>query len=109
MGAAFAAGWTPCIGPVLAGILAAASQLQSVGQGMALLFMYALGLGLPFVLAGLAMARWSPLLQSFKRYAAVISPASGVILIGMGVLVFSGRLVLITAWATSTFGLGFAR
>jgi hypothetical protein len=67
------------------------------------------GLGLPFVLVGLAMARWHGLLKAFKRYATLISPASGVILIGMGALVFSGRLALISAWATSTFGLGLAR
>jgi len=109
MGAAFAMGWTPCIGPVLAGILALAGQTQSVYQGMALLFLYALGLGLPFVLVGLAMARWRGLLNAFKRYARLISPASGVILIGMGALVISGRLALISAWATSTFGLGLAR
>lgn len=109
MGAAFAIGWTPCIGPVLAGILALAGQSQSVYQGMALLFLYALGLGLPFVLVGLAMARWRGLLNAFKRYAGLISPASGAILIVMGALVFSGRLALVSAWATSTFGLGLAR
>lgn len=109
MGAAFAVGWTPCIGPVLAGILALAGQTQSVYEGMALLFLYSLGLGLPFVLAGLAMARWRGLLKAFKRHASVISPASGVLLIAMGALVFSGRLALISAWATSTFGLGLAR
>lgn len=52
---AFAAGWTPCIGPFLAGLLALASQEQTVGQGMLLLFVYGLGLGVPFVLKGLAL------------------------------------------------------
>jgi cytochrome c-type biogenesis protein len=109
MGAAFALGWTPCIGPVLASILALASQSQSVYQGMALLFVYALGLGLPFVAAGLALARWKSLLDAFKRHGQAISSASGVVLVAMGALLFSGRLALISAWATSTFGLGLAR
>jgi len=109
MGAAFATGWTPCIGPVLAGILAVASQTQNVYQGMALLFIYALGLGLPFVLTGLLISRWRSLLNLFKRHGSLISSASGMVLIGLGLLVFSGRLALITAWATSTFGLGLAQ
>ena len=109
MGAAFAAGWTPCIGPVLAGILAFASQAGSVYQGMALLFVYALGLGLPFVLAGLLIARWKGLQKAFLRHAGAVSPATGVIMLALGLLVFSGRLALISAWATSHFGLGLAR
>jgi cytochrome c-type biogenesis protein len=109
MGAAFAVGWTPCIGPVLAGILALASQAQQAYQGMALLFVYSLGLGLPFVLAGLLLSRWRRLLNVFQRYAGAISPATGVLMLALGLLVFSGRLALVSAWATSTFGLGLAQ
>ena len=109
MGAAFAVGWTPCIGPILAGILAVAGQAQSVYQGMALLFVYALGLGVPFVVAGLLFAHWRRLQKAFLRYATAISSASGALMIALGGLVLSGRLTLITAWATSLFGLGLAR
>lgn len=106
MGGAFALGWTPCIGPMLAGILAVASQAGTVYQGMGLLFVYALGLGLPFVIAGLLFTRWSALMKAFQRYAAVFSAASGALMVVLGLLLFSGRLALISAWATQTFGLG---
>ena len=109
MGAAFALGWTPCIGPVLAGILAVASQTASVYSGMALLFVYALGLGLPFVAFGLLLSNWQPLLATLRRRANLMSSASGALLIVLGVVLFTGRLALISAWATSTFGLGLAR
>jgi cytochrome c-type biogenesis protein len=108
MGSAFAIGWTPCIGPMLAGILTVASQTESVYQGMLLLFAYGFGLGVPFVLAGLLFSRWGGLQKVLKRYAGVISAVSGALMIVLGVLVFSGRLALITAWATSRFGLGLA-
>ena len=109
MGAAFAVGWTPCIGPVLAGILALASQASGAYQGMALLFAYALGLGLPFVAAGLLLSRWRSLLRLFQRYAGAISPVTGALMLALGLLVFTGRLALLSAWATSTFGLGLAQ
>lgn len=108
MGGAFALGWTPCIGPILGGILTIASQTSSVYQGMTLLFAYGLGLGLPFVLAGLLFSRWGRLQKVLRRYSTAISSASGVLMIGLGLLVFSGRLTLITAWATQRFGVGLA-
>ena len=108
MGGAFAMGWTPCIGPILAGILTLASQANSVYQGMILLFAYSLGLGLPFVLAGLLFSHWTGLRKALQRYASAISAASGVLMVLLGALVFSGRLILITAWATQHFGLGLA-
>ncbi|MDE3077603.1 MAG: sulfite exporter TauE/SafE family protein, partial [Chloroflexota bacterium] len=108
MGGAFALGWTPCIGPMLAAILTVASQATTVYQGMALLFVYALGLGVPFVLAGILFSRWSALLKAFRRHAVGFSYGSGLLMIGLGVLMFSGRLALISAWATRTFGLGLA-
>jgi len=109
MGAAFGLGWTPCIGPVLAGILAVASQADSVYSGMALLFVYALGLGLPFVAFGLLLARWRPLLAMLRRRAQMLSMSSGAVMACLGLLLFSGRLTMLTAWATSTFGIGLAR
>jgi len=109
MGAAFAVGWTPCIGPILAGILAVASQTDHVYQGMALLFVYGLGLGLPFVAVGLMIARWNALMAAVRRWSPVVSPASGVLLLALGLLVFSGRLAAVSAWATASFGLGLAQ
>jgi cytochrome c-type biogenesis protein len=108
LGAAFAAGWTPCIGPFLAGLLALASQEQTVGQGMLLLFVYGLGLGIPFVLAGLALGASLRMLRAVKARMHVLEIVSGLLLVGMGLLIFSDRLSLISAWLTAVFGIGLA-
>jgi cytochrome c-type biogenesis protein len=108
LGAAFAAGWTPCIGPFLAGLLALASQEQTVGQGMLLLFVYGLGLGVPFVLAGLALGSSMRLLSAVKARMHLLEIVSGLLLIGMGLLIFSDRLSLISAWLIGVFGQGLA-
>lgn len=108
LGAAFAAGWTPCIGPFLAGLLALASQEQTVGQGMLLLFVYGLGLGAPFLLAGLALGRSLRLLHALKARMYALEVVSGLVLVGMGLLIFSDRLSLISVWLTNVFGIGLA-
>ena len=77
--------------------------------GMALLFVYALGLGLPFVGFGLLLSNWTGLLTALRRRAQAFSTASGVLMTCLGLLLFSGRLTMITAWATATFGIGLAR
>jgi cytochrome c-type biogenesis protein len=106
LGAAFAAGWTPCIGPFLAGLLALASQEQTVGQGMLLLFVYGLGLGVPFVLTGLALGTSLRLLKIVKARMYALELVSGFLLVGMGLLIFSDRLSLISVWLTNVFGTG---
>ena len=106
LGAAFAAGWTPCIGPFLAGLLALASQEQTVGQGMLLLFVYGLGLGIPFVLAGLALGTALRLLRGLRNQMRALEMTSGLLLVGMGLLIFSDRLSLISAWLIDVFGTG---
>ena len=108
LGAAFAAGWTPCIGPFLAGLLALASQEQTVGEGMLLLFVYGLGLGVPFVLTGLALGTSLRLLKAVKARMHAVELVSGFLLVGMGLLIFSDRLSLISAWLTTVFGIGLA-
>ena len=108
LGAAFAAGWTPCIGPFLAGLLALASQEQTVGQGMLLLFVYGLGLGVPFVLTGLALGTSLRLLSAVKARMHALELASGFLLVGMGLLIFSDRLSMISVWLTTAFGIGLA-
>ena len=108
MGGAFAIGWTPCVGPFLAALLALAGQEQTVVQGMLLLFVYGLGLGLPFVLAGLALGRSRRLLHGLKARMHAVEIASGLLLVGMGVLIFTDRLALISAWLTQVFGIGLA-
>ncbi len=108
MGAAFGVGWTPCVGPILGAILTMAAQTQSVGAGMLLLFIYALGLGAPFIIAGLAIGTLSSLLQGLRRHADKISTASGVLVIFMGVLVLSGQFIQMSLWLTQIFGIGLA-
>lgn len=92
IGAAFALGWTPCIGPILGAILALAWSSQTVGTGALLLSIYSLGMGIPFVLIGLVWGAIMPLWKSINRYLVVISIASGVLLIVVGTLMLTGRL-----------------
>jgi len=92
VGVIFAVGWTPCIGPILTGILVLASTLETVGQGILLLTVYSLGLGIPFLLVGLAFAPLSKALRKANRYLGVISIVSGALLALMGILIFTGSL-----------------
>lgn len=92
MGAAFAFGWTPCVGPVLGAILALAGATASVGQGVALLLVYSLGLGLPFVATGLLFGRLAPLMSKINRHSLVINRIAGALLVLVGVLILTGRM-----------------
>lgn len=91
MGAAFAFGWTPCVGPVLGAILALAGTSADVGQGAALLLVYSLGLGIPFVATALLFGTAGPLLARLNRHALVINRVAGILLIMVGILILSGR------------------
>jgi cytochrome c-type biogenesis protein len=104
-GLVFAAGWTPCIGPILAGILVVASQLQTVGQGILLLLVYSLGLGIPFLLVGLAFGPLSKTLRRMNRYLGLVSVISGGLLVLMGTLVFTNSLTFLARYG-SFFELG---
>src|SRR5438067_4992322 len=108
MGVAFGAGWTPCVGPFLAGLLGLASQQDTVGEGVMLLLVYALGLGIPFLLAGLAVNRSLTVMRSVRPHMLAIERFSGVLLIGMGLLLFTEQMTRITSLLTRVFGNGFA-
>jgi cytochrome c-type biogenesis protein len=108
MGLAFGAGWTPCIGPFLGGLLGLAAQQETVGAGVLLLLVYALGLGVPFLIAGLAVNRSLSMIRSFRAHMLSVERVSGALVIGMGVLLFTGGLTLITSALTRVFGNGFA-
>jgi len=92
IGAAFALGWTPCVGPILGAILALAWSSQAVWQGAALLTVYSLGLGIPFIIIGLAWGMIMPLWKGLNRYLGIISIISGLLLVVVGVLIISGNL-----------------
>lgn len=97
MGAAFAFAWTPCIGPVLTVIIATASTQATLGRGVALLVVYSLGLGVPFLLAGLGM--WK-LFSRAKPHARKIAVISGLLLTAFGVVMVTGQLNVIASWFT---------
>ncbi|MEX2101344.1 MAG: cytochrome c biogenesis protein CcdA [Actinomycetota bacterium] len=90
LGMAFAAGWTPCIGPVLGGILALAAAQGGSARGALLLFAFSLGLGVPFVLAGLGVGRAMGAFEAIRRHHDKIDLVSGVILITIGSLLVTG-------------------
>ncbi len=95
VGLAFACGWTPCIGPILASILALAATEGTVAKGMALLAIYSLGLGIPFILTGLAVEEFLQLFAKYKRYIGWGERISGVLLVAGGLLIFFNRLTFV--------------
>ena len=99
MGLAFAFGWTPCIGPILAGILALAAQQDTVGKGVLLLFVYSMGLGIPFIAAGLATNLFLRFFNRYKRFIRWGEVFAGLLLVAIGVLIFTGRLTRIVGAA----------
>ena len=109
MGSAFGVGWTPCVGPFLGSILLLASQSNTVATGMALLFLYALGLGVPFLVAGLLIGQLMPALARVKRHMRLLTYASGGLLIAMGLLVMTGQMSLLSGYLVRVFGTGWAQ
>ncbi len=99
MGVFFAAGWTPCIGTTLGAILTLGLSAETSSQAMVLSSGYALGLGLPFLAIGLGMDRAVSLLRRFQRHMRWIQIASGLLLIGIGVMLLTNRMVWIAIWA----------
>ena len=98
MGLAFAFGWTPCIGPVLATVLTLAANEASVGAGVRLLFVYSLGLGIPFILAAVAIGPFLGFLRRFRQHLGRVEMAMGVLLVLTGVLMLTGGLNWFGTW-----------
>ena len=96
VGAAFGAGWTPCIGPVLGAILTLAGTQDTVWAGVSLLSVYSLGLAIPFLLAALALDRFLGAFSRFRRFLPVVEKGSGVMLILLGLLLLTGRLTILS-------------
>jgi cytochrome c-type biogenesis protein len=97
-GMAFAAGWTPCIGPTLSGVIALATQEATVLQGTGLLIAYSMGLGVPFILTALALGSASQWLRRFSPYLRYVEIASGGLLLLMGVLLITDQFQLLNAY-----------
>lgn len=96
MGFAFAFGWTPCIGPILAGVLAIAATKQTVGQGVLLLAFYSAGLAIPFLLTALGIGRFLRVYKRFRKHLHTVEVCSGVLLLAIGLLVFTNQLAFLS-------------
>jgi cytochrome c-type biogenesis protein len=100
MGLAFAFGWTPCIGPILAGILAVAASQDTIWKGVQLLAIYSLGLGIPFLITALAINQFFTAVARIRRYYHTIEVVSGALLVVIGVLIFTDQFTIIARWLT---------
>ncbi len=98
VGTAFAFGWTPCIGPILAGILALASTQQTVAQGMLLLGAYSLGLGIPFLATSIGVQAFWGFFGRFRRYLRGVEIFSGILLVAIGILILTDRLTALAQY-----------
>jgi len=103
IGLAFAFGWTPCIGPVLGAILAVAAGEDSVRQVVSLLFVYSLGLGIPFIIAAIAIRPFLNTMQRFRRHLATVEKVLGGFLVLTGILFLTDAMTLISSWMLELF------
>jgi len=103
MGLAFAFGWTPCIGPILAAILALAGTEDTVARGAALLAVYSAGLGIPFIIAALAMAPFLHFMQRFRAHFGKVERVVGVLLVVTGVAFMTGGVQRASYWLLDAF------
>lgn len=100
LGMAFAIGWTPCVGPLLGGVLLLAATKETVGQGVFLLAIYSLGLGLPFFLTAVGINKFLGFYQGFRRHLQWVERFAGVLLIVIGVLVATNQLTRLSSYFT---------
>lgn len=103
MGLAFAFGWTPCIGPILAAILAVAASEQTVAKGAGLLAVYSLGLGIPFLLAAAALGPFLGFLKKFRAHFGTVERVVGVLLIATGIAFLTGTMQNLSFWLLQAF------
>ena len=103
LGLAFAFGWTPCIGPVLGAILSMAATEATVMRGTAMLGVYALGLGLPFLLAAIFVQRSMAIMARLKRHMAIIEKIMGLMLLAVGIALLTGAFSAFSWWLLETF------
>jgi cytochrome c-type biogenesis protein len=100
VGMAFGFGWTPCIGPILSGILMLAGSKDTVQEGVVMLAVYSMGLGIPFLLTSLAINKFFAASSRIRRHYHAIEVTSGLLLVGIGVLLFTGQMTVITRYLT---------
>ena len=98
VGFAFAFGWTPCIGPILSAILTLAASQGTVMKGVQLLALYSAGLAVPFLLTSLGIDRFMAFYTRFRRHLHTVEVLSGVLLIAIGILIFTHRLTMLSGY-----------
>jgi cytochrome c-type biogenesis protein len=98
VGIAFAAGWTPCIGPILASILMVAASSGQVGEGVGLLAVYSLGLGIPFLLSGLLFHQFLSAFKRFRKYIRLVEIGTGIMLMAVGIMLMFNLLAQLTMY-----------
>ena len=103
MGLAFAFGWTPCIGPILAAILSVAAAEATVSKGAGLLAVYSLGLGIPFLIAAFMVEQFSSVFSRMKRHLATVERAMGVLMVITGIGFLTGGVSSVSIWLLETF------
>jgi cytochrome c-type biogenesis protein len=103
MGLAFGFGWTPCIGPILGGVLLVAATQDTVAQGMLLLAFFSLGLGVPFVLAGVGMSKAFSAMKNFRKWMRPVNIAGGLAMIIFGAIMFSGNIGWLSGQVSAVF------
>src|SRR5262249_3337587 len=101
VGLTFAIGWTPCVGPILGAILSLAGTSETVQRGIGLLIAYSAGLGLPFLVSAVALGAFPKFFRCHPPLIPILARAAGVILVVVGVLVFTNYYVVLNSWAIS--------
>jgi cytochrome c-type biogenesis protein len=101
VGITFAIGWTPCVGPILGAILSLAGTAETVQRGIGLLIAYSAGLGVPFLLSAIALGSFLRFFKRYRPFIPVMERAAGVLLVAVGVLVFTNYYVVLNSWAIS--------
>lgn len=103
IGMAFGFGWTPCVGPLLAAILAIAATQETMAKGMALLFVYSLGLGIPFIATGFAVGAFMKFLEKYKKFIRAGEIITGILLVVIGILIFTGSFSVLLQFVPPVF------
>lgn len=99
VGVTFGAGWTPCIGPILGGIMTMAATRERLVEGVQLLGFYSAGLAVPFLVSALALTWFLATFRRFRRYVPWAERISGALLVGVGILLLSGQFTALASWA----------
>lgn len=102
MGVAFAAGWTPCIGPILSSILIYAGSMDTLSKGIFLLVFYSLGLAVPFILSALAISSLSQYIRKYSRFMPVVSIISGILMLVLGIMIYTNTLNVLSGYLQFT-------